>query len=498
MENKEPVKKKFDLSSYGKVISFLLLEILAVVSFSLGNSFLFFAILSMVILALIVLVTFRQIKVEGLSTIGLFLFPIVIFGIISAVSYFKYDPYYILSNSPVLFIVPIALACFAASGYFINLTGSFKIHHALIVIYSAIALLTLINIFVTMIQFVPFYTLKYSNYYYYYEGVPSSSPIGQMAYFLMGFQLVEVSLAYFTFYPMILLTAFLPLGHLKFKENKKLFILYLSFGVLGLISIIFTINKVTLLMLFGVSVLIGIIAIYDKFKINPKPLKYGAITLGGLAALGFIVLVLNAQESVGYSMRIAFLRNLTTGNKLFNRLFNANRFFSAYDSILDGLFASATVDGSKVVLKLFGFPIHGDYVSLFGSMNWKLTDSNSFLFDSFFVSGLFGTIFLVIFLVLGVRKVIQYYILCNDDKKDKVMILGFVIISIAYALMNYDCTPMIFSSTVIPFHLNTIFFIDLFFFGYCIFKVEEAKKVEVKEKAPADEVEEVVINETQI
>ena len=467
MQEKATSKNKFDLFSFGKAICFLLLEILAVISFSLGSSFLFFAILSIVILFFIVLVTFRQIKIEGLSTIAIFLFPIIIFGVLSAVSYFKYDPYYILYNSPVLFIVPIALACFAASGYLINLTGTFKIHTALIVIYSAIALLTLINIFVTMIQFVPFYTLIYPNYYYYYDGSPSSSPIGQMAYFLMGFEMVEVSLSYFVFYPMILLTSFLPLGHLRFKENRRLYITYLAFGILGLISIIFTINKITLLMLFGVSILIGIIAIYDKFKLKTKPLKIVASTFGVLFVLGFIFLLLNAQESVGVAMRISFIRNLTTGNSLLNRLFNANRFVSAYNSILDGLFSSTVVDGNKITLKLFGFPIHGDYVSLFGFMNWQLTDSNSFLFDSLFVSGLFGTLFLMVFLVLGIRKVIQYYFMSKDDPKDKVMILGFVIISIAYALINYDCTPMIFSHKTIPFHLNNIFFIDLFLFGYC-------------------------------
>lgn len=488
MEEKANKKKKFDMIGYGKAVSFLLLEILAVLSFSLGGSFLFFAILSIVILLLIILVTFRQIKVDGLTTIGFFLFPILIFGVLSALSYFKYDPSFVLSNSPILVLVPIALVCFAASGYFINLTGCFKIHHALIIIYSSIALLTFINLVTTMIQFVPFYTLRYSNYYYYYNGAPSPAPIGQMAYFLMGFTVSEVSLSYFSFYPIILLTAFLPLGHMSFKENRKMYILYLAFGIFGLLTLIITINKIALLMLFGVAVLIGLIALFDKFNINRKPLKYASIALGALVVIGFIVLFLNAQDSVGYQMRISVLRNLTTGNPLLNKLFNANRFFSAYDSILDGLFARATIDGSTINLKLLGFPIHGDYVNAFGAMTWKLTDSNSFFFDSFFASGLFGTIFLVFLLVLGVRRVIKYYNVSDDDKKDKVMILGFVIISLAYALVNYDATPYIFSDTTIPFYLNNIFFIDLFLFGYCYFKSEVKKETNKV-------VEEVVNNE---
>lgn len=485
MERNTAKKKKFDLISYGKAASFLLLEILAVVAFALGNSFIFFAILSIVIFVLIILVTFRQIKLDGISSIGIFLFPLLIFGVLSAISYFKYDPYFILGNSPVLFLIPIALICFAASGYFINLTGCFKIHHALIVIYSAIALLTLINLFVTMIQFVPFYTLIYGNYYYYYNGQPSPSPIGQMGYFLMGFSLTEVSLSYFSFYPMILLTAFLPLGHMSFKANRKLYLLYLAFGILGLLTIVITINKITLLVLFGVALLIGLIALFDKFNLNRKILKIGSIVVGSLLVLGFIFVLLNAQDSVGISMRIAFIRNLTTGNSFFNRLFNSNRFFSAYNSILDGLFSKTVVDGSSVYLKLLGFPIHGDYVNAFGEMTWKLTDSNSFLFDSFFESGFFGTLFLIIVLVLGIRRLIKYYNLSEDKKEDKVMILGFVIISLAYALVNYDATPMIFNSTTMPFYLNNIFIIDLFLFGYCYFNSE--KKKEIKQEEVIDE-----------
>ena len=490
MEQKTTEKKTFDLIGYGKAVTFLLLEILAVLSFALGGSFVFYAILSIIILVLILLVTFRQLKQGVNPSIILFLFPLVIFGVISALSIFRYDPYFILGNSPVLAFVPIAFICFAASGYLINLTGSFKIHTALVVIYSSIALLTLINLIATMIQFVPFYSLKYSNYYYYYNGVPSPEPIGRMAYFLMGFSVTEVSLSYFSFYPMILLTAFLPLGHMSFKENRKIYILYLAFGILGLLTIILTINKITLLILFGVAILIGLIAIFDKFNINRKPLKIAAIVVGALAVIGFIFVLVNAQDSVGVAMRNAAVRKLTTGNPLLNRLFNSNRFFSAYDSILDGIFAQGLINGNQQAIKLFGYPIHGDYVDVFGEMTWKLTDSNSFLFDSFFISGFFGTLFLIAFLIIAIRRVLMYYINSSDDKKDKVMVLGFIIISLAYALVYYDATPLIFSKTVYPFYLNNIFLIDLFLFGYCYFNSEAKKEI-----AP---VEEESSNEEQI
>ena len=134
MEANAKEKKKFDLSNYGKAVCFLLLEILAVLSFSLGSSFIFMAILAFLILVFIILVTFRQIKSDVIATMGFFLFPLLIFALLSVLSYFKYDEYFIMYNSPWLFTIPIGLICFAASGYLINLTGAFKIRYALIVI----------------------------------------------------------------------------------------------------------------------------------------------------------------------------------------------------------------------------------------------------------------------------------------------------------------------------------------------------------------------------
>ena len=491
METKTKEKKKFDLSNYGKAVCFILLEILAVLSFSLGSSFIFMAILAFVILVLIILVTFRQIKTDGLATLGFFLFPILIFSLLSVLSYFKYDEYFIMYQSSFLFLIPIGLICFAGSGYLINLTGSFKIRHALIVIYSGIALLTFINLLVTMIQFVPFYSLIYQNAYYYYDGFRSSTSVGNMAYFLVNFSMVEVSLSYFSYYPIILLTAFVPLGFIKFKENKKIFITYLCFGVLGLISLIFTINKMTLLMTFGIALLIGVISLYTKFNLNTKPLKIASIVIGSLGVLGILLLVLNAQDSVGFSMRIDALRNLTTGNGFFNRLLNTNRFVSSYNSILDGIFASKTIEGRNVLLKLFGYPIHGGYVDYFGAMTWKLTDSNSFFFDTFFTSGLFGVLFLAVILIIGIRRVFLYYKYSQDHKADKVMVLSFVIISLAYAFLAYDATPFIFNKTIIPFYMNNIFLIDLFLFGYCLFNSEKPKEEIMQEEV----VKEVIVNE---
>ena len=326
----------------------------------------------------------------------------------------------------------------------------------------------------------PFYTIRYANYYLYYDGSPSPVPVSEMAYFLTNFSFEEVSLSYFTFYPMILLTAFLPLSFISYSKQKKTFVAYLSFGILGLLTIILTINKFTLLYLFVIAVVIALINIFTKFNLRTKWLKLTMNIIGGLAIAGFVLLLLNAQDSVS-TFRLSFLRDLTTKNALFDRLFNSNRLVSGYNAILDGTFTS---------VKILGYPIAGAYQN-FGMMTWVFNDSsNSFFFDSFFVSGLFGTGFLVFILIMCIRHVFFYYMYSTDKKEDKVLILGFILVSSIYSFIAFDATPYVFYNSIVPFYMNNIFFIIIFLFGYCLFKSLNSNRPIVVKKAIKEEKEE--------
>ena len=98
-----------------------------------------------------------------------------------------------------------------------------------------------------MIYYVPFYTLIYKDYYTFYNGKPSPAPIGKTAYMLFGFQVQEVSTTYWSLFPTLLSTSVIALFFIKYKENKKIFILYACFAALGFISLLFTISKMALI-----------------------------------------------------------------------------------------------------------------------------------------------------------------------------------------------------------------------------------------------------------
>ncbi len=235
----ENVQNKKDYTSYGKAVAFLAMEILAILAFNLGNSLIFYTILSVALCGILFFFLRKQITKDGLSSLAFFIFPILIYGILNAVSYFNQDPAYNLYGYGFgACIIPLSLVCIAAVGYLCSLNENFKIKQALLIIYSAIALITVINLIATLIDFAPFHTLLYRGKYMYYEGRPSPVPVSEMAFGLIGFKMTQLSVSYVSLFPSVLLSAFIPLFYSKYKDDRKSFILYLSFGILGVIYLI--------------------------------------------------------------------------------------------------------------------------------------------------------------------------------------------------------------------------------------------------------------------
>ena len=76
VENIESEKKKHNFASYGTVVAFLCLEVLAFISFSLAHNFILYGSLAIVLAILLFIVTFRQIKKDGIATFAYFGFPL--------------------------------------------------------------------------------------------------------------------------------------------------------------------------------------------------------------------------------------------------------------------------------------------------------------------------------------------------------------------------------------------------------------------------------------
>ena len=479
IETQQKQKRKFDFKDYGTVIGFLCLEVLAFIGFNLGHSFLLFAILSFVLAGLLVLVTFRQIKKDGITTYLFFLFPLVIFGILTALNGFNYYSIGAIGTAQSIF-VPIGMLGIGLSGFLSSYLKQFKIKYALLVTYVALGIFVLINLFITMIYYVPFYTIKYANYYIFYNGRPSAVPIGSMAYMLYGFQLKEVSLTYWSLYPSILLTAVIPLFFIKFKENKKEFLIYAGLAFLAFIALLFTISKVTLISDLILVLGIALIVVGAKFKGSRSILNVMMITLGVIILLVLLIVFVNAQTSWGFT---GGLRNAISGNALLNRLFNTNRYAKPIDTIFQDLFTT---------FKLFGCPVGGSFLDYPNGVPQIL--SNMWLFDNLMSSGLFGAFFFLAGLVIGIRRLFKYLNKGTDEDYIKYLIAGLVLGFLVISMLLYDNYPLINSDRMAPFYTSAPLMLCIFYLGYTFNhtlqlseKPQEAVVEEVKEEIPQEE-----------
>ena len=474
-QTQEQPKKKFDLTTYGTVVGFLCLEVLAFISFYLGHSFLLYGILSVVLVILLVLVTFRQIKKDGITTFAFFLFPVFVFGLLTALSQFNYSSVGAIGVAESVF-VPICLTCLGLSGFLSSYIKGFKIKLVMMVIYGALAVFVLINLFITMIYYVPFYTLIYKNSYIVYDGKPSVLPIGSMAYMLFGFQVKEVTLEYWSLFPSILLTSVIPLFFIKFKENKRDFLIYLSYAVLAFLSLLFTISKYTIITDVVLVMGIAIIILSAKIKKSRDILNGMMIAVGIILTLVIIVVFLLAQTSWGFT---AGLRNFISSKSILNRLFIANRFSAAAIVILQDLFSS---------FKLFGCPV-GGYAYLYPN-GVQQEVSNIWLFDNLLSSGLFGAIFFIGALVIGIRRLFKYLKENEDDEGTRFLIAGYVLGFLVVSLLLFSNRPLVNSDRLFPFFTLSPLLVAVFLLGY-VFN----RTIKVKEEEPKPVEEEVKVEE---
>ena len=471
MAQQTTTKKKFDFASYGIVVAFLCLEVLAFLGFSLGHNYILYGSLSIALVLLLLLVTFRQIKKDGIASYAFFLFPIFIYGLLSALSNFVTMSDGAIGIANGIFI-PIALTCFSLSGYLVTNAKGFDIQKALLVIYGSLAVFVLINLIATMIYYVPFYTLIYKDYYIFYDGKPSPVSIDKTAYMLFGFQITEVNIRYWTLFPTLLFTSIIALFFIKYKENKKVFLIYVAYAAIAFISLLFTITKYSLITNFLLLVVIAGVLVYAKIPQSRKIIKYAVYVFLGLFAVASLVLFINAQS---WSWTASF-RNIIANNALLNRLFNTNFLASGIYMILWECLNPGKIFGSFVgVVEGTGYGI-----------NQQL--SGSWMFDNVLTSGIFGAIFFAFALFIGIRQMMKYYHNSKDLDVNKNLILGFVIALFVVCGILYEGIPLINSNNLFPIYMFAPFLIALFLISYT-FKEEKAEEVkaEVKEEKQYEE-----------
>ena len=167
-------KKLSRLHKYGAAISFLAMEIFALIAFSFGSSYILYGALSLALLVLLILFNIKEISVDGMSSIALFFLPLFLFTVVTALGvYSRAHLHEGDFNIGELVFIPLGLLPMSFSGYLLSIDKTFKISTFLTVIFSALGVLCLINLIVNLVNFGPFYTVIYKGYHMYYGGVMS-------------------------------------------------------------------------------------------------------------------------------------------------------------------------------------------------------------------------------------------------------------------------------------------------------------------------------------
>ena len=437
-----------------KTCSILLTVIFFILSFLTGFNNIAIFVLGILTLGITILLSYKSLKGISIYTLGIILIPLLSYGVIMSLSYFSGSLYSLTTRIFLTFNILL----FVIAGYFSRKIEGFSFKWIFIGIFLSLSIISLINVIFTSVYYGPFYGFRLTNYYSYYDGVSSRFNVGSSAYALCGFAVKEVPIEYYLLYPFLLLTS-IPFYLLSDRGNKFNIITSCCFVLVALISLFFVISKISLIYILVYLVFICLVSLIIVYrKLYGKPLRY---TLYGLGILVFIfgfLLFLNAQLS------LTGIRNLFASNRLFNYLFNTNRFSENALILLNGVFSKE---------KMIGFPVYFDYQ--YG--NWCLP-TNNILINQFMYGGIFGFIFFLVIIGLFVYLFIKLRKVSLEDKNYKYFPILFVIAYFVTTMIidqnSYDHFDygLVFANFLSPF-----FYISLFVFGhyYSLISMEEVK-----------------------
>ena len=458
-------EKLAKLHKYGAAVSFLAMEIFALLAFSFSGNYILFGSLSLALFILLVIFNIRQIKVDGISSIAFFFLPLFLFALVTAFGVYMRSHADVRVghfNMAELVFIPLGLIPMAFTGYILSIDKTFKISTFLIVIYGALAVLSLINLSANIVNFGFFYTIIYKGYHMYYGGEMSAVTVDRMAYVLEGFKIIEADISHYVLYPAMLLTSGIALLFISPLRQKKLFVIYSVFTGIALLSLIFVPTMYGLYSFVIVLLITAVIFLLKRFEVLRKPAGIVLYVGIGLASLVFLVMFAN--------MNISGIHNVISGNGLLNRLFNTNGIVSRYNPLIDSLFSNG---------RFLGFVVTND------AMQEEVHMSGSFLFDSFMTSGVIGVIAIIVMMVVGFKGFKKYFLKENDDFYSKALLIAFVIFFCIYAGTINSTEYGIYYTIYKPVYMTGPFMLLIFIFCYVISKGEE--KVETKKEPQAIE-----------
>lgn len=481
--------KDFDL-----LLRFLIVELLSLVAFMLGNVNVVFYIIGACLALLSYLTVYNRFSKSELPSLVALFAPILLISIFVSFGNFSASAGVFTNIATFL-----GINAFFLLGILIRRFKNINISKILICIYSGFALLVLISLFYTVIKYGLFYTLIYKDTpIYYYDGELFNIVTEQG--WLSGIAFKEISLRYTGLFGVILCTALVPLSFTRIKENKTNFIFYAIFSTIGILSLICIVNLEALYYLIPI-VFIGIIIhlltsekITTKTKnIIKKVLSITTIVIVSFVLLYFIFALLNASgynQAIGYSYTVepvSWFSIAIKNNWFFNKLFNNGRIMQPVNMVLNQ---------SIVSYNLFGF-LNNGYMYPATQEAIKI-ETHMVEIELIKEGGIFAFIVLFALILVSIQLISRYFKKSKDNIAIKSTLITLIIIIFLYESFSHSSFPLVHEqSSYNSFFRSLPCLIFLFLLGlvyYPQLKNNETPKFEIEEDIV--ENQQKVLNET--
>lgn len=418
------------------IITFLILEVVALTAFNFGNLSYIFGIAGG-LLAIAGFVFVFNVETDKKSLLWLLL-PIGLLLITSILGSFNpYSKRFIpISNISLL----VALPSFFAIGFFLRKIGEVKQKIVLLVVGAGLAAITFFGLVSTVIEYGFFYSLIYKKTpNYFFNGMPYD--VRKEMYWLSGFEFGEVFIEYGSVFA-ILCGAFLPgLLFISPKEERNEFIVSLVIGCVGLLTLLIIPNLKALLVLALAS---SFAFIYKYLSSKPRVIKIiGGAFMGvvGLGILFFILALVNA--AIGFKF-----------DGILARVFVNNEIMANPSKVFAAIFQK----GGKNILGL------QPYVSNDSTL---LTDTHIFEVELLKEVGVPGAFLFIGFVLMMGYFMYKYIRKSEDSKQVKTTLIVMILSFFAFASLSWASIIAPHNElSYVPFLRSSLLLVMLFLLGY--------------------------------
>lgn len=423
------------------IITFLILEIVALTAFNFGNISYIFGIAG-AFLAIIGFFFAYETSDDKKELLWILL-PVGIIFLISGIASFNghsknFTP---LANISLF----LSLPGFLLLGFFLRKFNDVKPKTVLFIIGGGLAAITLFGLFSTIIEYGFFYSLFYKykgTPNYYYDGIPYN--ITKEMFWLNGFEFGEVYVEYGSLFA-ILSASFLPgLLFISPKKERNDFIICASIGGVGLLTLLVIPNLKAVIIVLLASSFAFILKYLNNHQKAKKIIGICFLSFVGLGILFFIVALANAAAGFKFA-------------GLLDRIFVSNRIMLKCEPVLKALFTSNN-DGSS---NLFGLlPLSQNEKAL-------LLDTNVFEVELLKEVGLIGAVLFICFILLMGYFVYKYIKKSSDNELVKSLFVVLLLSYFAFSTISNSCIIMPHdANSYYPFLRSSSLLVILFIFGY--------------------------------